>query len=113
MSSTYGRHAHCFSRAQTFVSDILVAVNPFKKLPIYGKDVSRRTRHSHTQAMEQYKNKQREDLPPHVYAISDACYHNLFKMKKNQCVVIRCGTFHCRTQLSFAHPCGRAADAQR
>ena len=30
---------HTLLIAQTFVSDILVAVNPFKKLPIYGKEV--------------------------------------------------------------------------
>ncbi len=39
--------------------------------------------------METYTDKQRKDVPPHVYVISDACYQNLFRMKKNQCAVIR------------------------
>ena len=39
--------------------------------------------------MAQYNDKQRKEVPPHVYVISDACYNNLFKMKRNQCAVIR------------------------
>ena len=30
---------HIFLHAQTFLSDILIAVNPYKKLAIYGNDV--------------------------------------------------------------------------
>lgn len=61
----------------TYVNDILVAVNPFKRLPIYTKE-----------NMELYRGKTLKDLPPHVFAISDSCFHSMLSMKKNQCAVI-------------------------
>eukprot|EP00045_Choanoeca_perplexa_P014765 m.175694 g.175694 ORF g.175694 m.175694 type:complete len:1225 (+) comp16788_c0_seq1:101-3775(+) len=65
------------STIYTFVSDILIAVNPFQRFPIYGPE-----------AMRKYYKQPRHMVPPHVYTIADACYHNLFEMNKNQCVVI-------------------------
>ena len=38
--------------------------------------------------MDKYKDQPRVANPPHVYAVSDACYHNLFKNHRNQCAVI-------------------------
>ena len=39
--------------------------------------------------MIKYNNQPRHAVDPHIYVIADACYHNLFTMKKNQCAVIR------------------------
>eukprot|EP00051_Salpingoeca_urceolata_P001170 m.39063 g.39063 ORF g.39063 m.39063 type:complete len:1088 (-) comp11232_c1_seq1:340-3603(-) len=61
----------------TYVSDILIAVNPFKQLGIYGPEV-----------MAKYDDHVRGELPPHVYGVADMCYHNIFKMKQSQCCVI-------------------------
>eukprot|EP00056_Hartaetosiga_gracilis_P009653 m.139195 g.139195 ORF g.139195 m.139195 type:complete len:1159 (+) comp13164_c0_seq11:64-3540(+) len=64
-------------RIYTYVSDILIAVNPFKDLPLYTPEVAAK-----------YNNISLHDEAPHVYAIADACYSNLFTMRKNQCAII-------------------------
>eukprot|EP01147_Barroeca_monosierra_P002905 gene2905-8162_t len=61
----------------TYVGDILIAVNPFKELLLYTEEVAKA-----------YCNIMPSDQSPHVFAIADACYHNLFKMRRNQCAVI-------------------------
>lgn len=37
----------------------------------------------------QYEGQPRHIVPPHVYALTDCAYNNLFTMEKNQCIVIR------------------------
>eukprot|EP00039_Didymoeca_costata_P018953 m.335673 g.335673 ORF g.335673 m.335673 type:complete len:1187 (+) comp17648_c0_seq1:145-3705(+) len=61
----------------TFVSDILIAVNPFKPLPIYTDQVA-----------SKYQDIVPAFVPPHVWVVADQSYHNLNKMKKDQCIVI-------------------------
>lgn len=63
----------------TYVGNILVAVNPYKSINIYGLDVME---HSLNQV------KRNENLPPHVYSIAAQA---LFKMReecKDQCCLI-------------------------
>lgn len=61
----------------TYIGDILIALNPFKNLGIYGED----------HAML-YRNKSKSENPPHVFAVADAAYHSMLHQKLNQCVVI-------------------------
>ncbi|XP_065836226.1 myosin-IIIb-like [Oscarella lobularis] len=61
----------------TYVGDILVALNPFKSLPIYDKKHATVYRRAH-------KSKE----PPHIYAIADASYHSMLDSQRNQCCVI-------------------------
>lgn len=61
----------------TYVSDILVAVNPFKDLGLYGPETA-----------ELYRRIQKSEQKPHLFAVADACFHNLFTSRKNQCAVI-------------------------
>ncbi|KAH7962843.1 hypothetical protein HPB52_018225 [Rhipicephalus sanguineus] len=68
-----------FMRGQiySYIGDILLAMNPFQKLPIYSEEVSLR-----------YRNRAKLDNPPHIFAVADAAYHSMLHQKRNQCIVI-------------------------
>lgn len=61
----------------TYVGTILIAVNPFKLLPLYTPQVQ-----------DIYKEKGSRDTPPHVYAIADNAYNNLLADRVHQSIVI-------------------------
>ncbi|OQR80341.1 myosin-IB-like [Tropilaelaps mercedesae] len=61
----------------TYIGPVLILVNPYKKLDIYGEDF-----------VDQYRNSNFYDLPPHIYAIGDAAYCLLHEEGKDQCILI-------------------------
>lgn len=62
----------------TFVSSILVAVNPFREVPIYGQEY-----------VDKYKNSpNKKALPPHIFATADNAYVALIRNFKSQSIVI-------------------------
>eukprot|EP00697_Spironema_sp_BW2_P016732 gnl/Spiro4/8126_TR4286_c0_g1_i1.p1 gnl/Spiro4/8126_TR4286_c0_g1~~gnl/Spiro4/8126_TR4286_c0_g1_i1.p1 ORF type:complete len:1210 (+),score=449.32 gnl/Spiro4/8126_TR4286_c0_g1_i1:55-3684(+) len=61
----------------TNVGDILISINPYKRLPLYTPEV-----------VEQYQYGDPLKLPPHPYSIADACYKNIIKEEQNQSVII-------------------------
>ncbi|KAG0677523.1 class II myosin [Pichia californica] len=61
----------------TYIGHVLISVNPFRDLGIYTLDV-----------LMSYKNKNRLEVPPHVYAIAESMYHNMIAYQDNQCVII-------------------------
>lgn len=61
----------------TYVSSILIAMNPFRFLPIYNP-----------KHMKMYERCKLSDLPPHIFAIADNAYQLMLQKKANQCIVI-------------------------
>ncbi len=61
----------------TDVGDILLAVNPFKTMPIYSEQWS-----------QLYSRSQVDNLPPHVFGVASKAFNALLQAKKNQVCVI-------------------------
>ena len=47
-----------------------MAVNPYRRLPIYTPKV-----------VDMYKGKRRSEMPPHIYSISDNAYRDMLQGK--------------------------------
>lgn len=56
---------------------MLVALNPYEVLPIYTN-----------REITLYRNKKINDLPPHIFAISDNAFQEMKRDAANQCIVI-------------------------
>ncbi|XP_055693301.1 myosin-IIIb-like isoform X2 [Lutzomyia longipalpis] len=61
----------------TYIGDILLAVNPFANVGLYGSSYQKR-----------YMGSVRSENPPHIYAIADAAHQALVHQKQNQAIVI-------------------------
>lgn len=61
----------------TYIGSVLVSVNPYRQLNIYG-----------TETMEQYRGVDFYELPPHIFAISDTAYRAMRDEGRDQCVLI-------------------------
>ncbi|XP_069780300.1 myosin-IIIa isoform X2 [Narcine bancroftii] len=72
-----------FQRDQiyTYIGDILVAINPFKYLPLFEKSES-----------EKYKSCSKDSLPPHIFAVANRAFQSMLGRlatgRNNQCIVI-------------------------
>ncbi|XP_068177193.1 unconventional myosin-XV [Antennarius striatus] len=61
----------------TYIGSILLSVNPYKLLNIYGTDI-----------VLQYAGRGLCDNPPHLFAIANISYTTMMDAKKDQCIVI-------------------------
>ncbi|VFQ96683.1 unnamed protein product, partial [Cuscuta campestris] len=69
---------NCTSGAITYTGNILIAVNPFKRLPeLYGKCV-----------MEKYRGTALGELSPHPFAIADAAYRQMINDGISQSILV-------------------------
>uniref|UniRef100_A0A8C1XSR0 Myosin IG n=1 Tax=Cyprinus carpio TaxID=7962 RepID=A0A8C1XSR0_CYPCA len=64
-------------RIYTFIGEVVVSVNPYKHLDIYGKEV-----------IEDYRGRELYENPPHLFAVADAAYKAMKRRAKDTCIVI-------------------------
>lgn len=61
----------------TNIGPVLISVNPYKEVNIYGPDY-----------VKQYENKHFFEVPPHVFALTDTAYRSLKEENREQCILI-------------------------
>jgi len=61
----------------TYSGLFCVAINPFRRLPIYGQNV-----------VKKYKGKKKNEVPPHLFSVADTAYCNMLQDRENQSILI-------------------------
>ncbi|XP_028933147.1 unconventional myosin-Ig [Ornithorhynchus anatinus] len=64
-------------RIYTYIGEVVVSVNPYRELPLYGPEVIAR-----------YQGRELYERPPHLYAVADAAYKAMKRRAKDTCIVI-------------------------
>lgn len=64
-------------RIYTYIGEVVVSVNPYQQMDIYGKET-----------IAAYRGRELYENPPHLYAVSDAAYKAMKRRAKDTCIVI-------------------------
>ncbi|XP_075348299.1 unconventional myosin-Ig isoform X3 [Mycteria americana] len=64
-------------RIYTYIGEVVVAVNPYQALALYGPS-----------AVERYRGRELYERPPHLFALADAAYKAMKRRAKDTCIVI-------------------------
>ncbi|CAL8299038.1 unnamed protein product [Lota lota] len=64
-------------RIYTFIGEVVVSVNPYQEMDIYG-----------IEAINAYRGRELYENPPHLYAVADAAYKAMKRRAKDTCIVI-------------------------
>ncbi|XP_049637542.1 unconventional myosin-Vb [Suncus etruscus] len=61
----------------TYCGIVLVAINPYEQLPIYGQDV-----------IYAYNGQNMGDMDPHIFAVAEEAYKQMARDEKNQSIIV-------------------------
>ncbi|KAI9352288.1 P-loop containing nucleoside triphosphate hydrolase protein [Zopfochytrium polystomum] len=69
------RYLH--ERIYTYSGIVLIAMNPFQRLPLYTPDI-----------MREYSGKKRGELEPHLFAVAEDAYRSMIRDKHDQSIIV-------------------------
>ncbi|XP_010117983.1 PREDICTED: unconventional myosin-Va-like, partial [Chlamydotis macqueenii] len=61
----------------TYCGIVLVAINPYEQLPIYGEDI-----------INAYSGQNMGDMDPHIFAVAEEAYKQMARDERNQSIIV-------------------------